>query len=49
MGLTTQEQLTKSNATRDFEDGGGSEVVQLEAIILQKPSEEWMNWKSDTS
>ena len=49
MGLTTQEQLTKSNVTCDVQDGGGTEVVQLEAIILQKPSEEQMNWKSDAS
>ena len=28
---------------------GRSEVMQLKAIIFQKPSEEWMDWKSDAS
>ena len=58
MGLTTQEQLAKRNVTRDVQNGGGSEAVQngggseavqLEAIVLQKPSEERMDWKSDAS
>ena len=49
MGLTTQESLTKSNVTRDVQDGGRSEIVQLEAIILQKSSEERVDWKSDAS
>ena len=29
-----------------MQDGGWDKIVQLEAIILQKPSEEWVNWKS---
>lgn len=32
-----------------MQDGGRCKVVQLEAIVLQKPSEEWMDWKSDAS
>ena len=29
--------------------GGGREIVQLEAVELQKPAEKWMNWKSEPS
>ena len=49
MGLAAQEQLTKSNVTHNVQDGGRSEIVQLKAIILQQPSEERMDWKSDAS
>ena len=49
MGLTAQEQLAKSNKTRDVQDGGRSEVVQLEAVILQESSEERVDWKPDAS
>ena len=28
--------------------GGGREIVQLEAVELQKPAEKWMNWKSQS-
>ena len=28
--------------------GGGREIVQLEAVELQKPAEEWMNWESQS-
>ena len=28
-----------------MEDGAGGKIVQLEAIVLQQPSEEWVNWK----
>ena len=48
MSLATQKQLAKSNITRNMQDGGRCEVMQLEAIVLQKPSEEQMDWKSDT-
>ena len=27
---------------------GGREIVQLEAVELQKPAEKWMNWKSQS-
>ena len=27
--------------------GGGREIVQLEAIVLQEPVKEQMDWKSD--
>ena len=46
MGLAAQEELAKSDVTRNVQDGGWGKIVQLEAIILQKPSEEWVNWKS---
>ena len=29
-----------------MQDGGWGKIVQLDAIILQKPSEEWVNGKS---
>ena len=29
-----------------MQDGGWGKIVQLEAIILQKPSEKWVNGKS---
>ena len=32
-----------------MQDGGRAKIVQLEAIILQEPSEEQMNWKSEPS
>ena len=49
MGLTAQKELAKSDVTRDVHNGGGSEIVKLEAIILQESSEERMDWKSDAS
>ena len=49
MGLAAQEELAKSDVTHDVQNGGGSEIVKLEAIILQKSSEEGMDWKSDAS
>ena len=49
MSFTAQEQLAEGNITRDVQDRGRSKIVQLEAIVLQKPSEERMDWKSDTS
>ena len=32
-----------------MQDGGRSEIVQLEAIILQKSSEERVDWKYNAS
>ena len=29
-----------------MQDGGWGKIVQLQAIILQRPSEEWVKWKS---
>ena len=49
MGLAAQEQLAKSDKSRDVQDGGRSEIVKLEAIVLQETSEEGVDWKSDTS
>ena len=31
-----------------MQDGGWGEIVQLEAIVLQEPAEEWIDWKSGT-
>ena len=49
MGLAVQKELAKSDVTRDVQNGGGSEIVKLEAIILQKSSKERMDRKSDAS
>ena len=46
MGFTAQEKLAQGNKTRDVQDRGRCEVVQLEAVILQKTSEEMVDWKS---
>ena len=32
-----------------MQDGGWSEVVQLESVVLQKTSEEGVDWKPDAS
>ena len=47
MSLAAQKQLRKGDITCDVQDGGRGKVVQLEAIILQEPAEEQMDWKSD--
>ena len=47
MSLNTQKQLAEGYVARDMQYGGRREVVQLEAIIFQKPSEERMDWKSE--
>ena len=47
MGLDAQEQLAKSYATRDVQNRGGREVMELESIELQKPAEERMYGKSE--
>ena len=49
MGLNTQEQLAEGHEARDVQNGGGRKVMQLEAIELQEPAEERMNWKSKPS
>ena len=47
MSLAAQKQLAKGYEARDMQYGGRCEVVQLEAIELQKPSEKWMDWESE--
>ena len=49
MGLNAQEQFAQSDVSHNMQNGGGGEVVQLEAIVFQQPSEEQMDWKTDTS
>ena len=49
MGLDAQEQLAESYEARDVQNGGGREVVKLEAVELQQPSEKRLNWKSESS
>ena len=49
MSLNTQEQLAEGYGARDMQYGGRREIVQLEAVELQKPAEEWVYWKPDTS
>ena len=29
-----------------MQDGGWDKIMQLGAVVLQKPSKEWVNWKS---
>ena len=47
MGLDAQEQLAKSYETRDMQNRGGREVMELESVELQKPVEERMHKKSE--
>ena len=49
MSLATQKQLAKGYEARDMQYAGRGKIMQLEAVVLQKPSEEWMDWKSDAS
>ena len=49
MSLDAEEKFTSSNVTRNVQNRGWSEIVQLEAVVFQKPSEERMDWKSNTS
>ena len=44
----SQEQLAKSYVTRDMQDRGGCEVMELESVELQEPTEEWMYRKSES-
>ena len=46
MSLAAQKQLAKGYEARDMQCGGRGEVMQLEAIELQGPAKEWMDWKS---
>ena len=48
MRFATQKQLAKGYETSDVQYGGRGEVVQLEAVELQEPSEKWMDWKSES-
>ena len=49
VGFTAQEKLAQGNKTRDVQDRGRREVVQLEAVILQEYTEERVDWKPDAS
>ena len=49
MSLNAQEQFAKGHEARDVQNGGRRKVVQLEAVELKEPPEEWMNWKSEPS
>ena len=49
MRLAAQKQFTKGNVSCDVQHGGRGEVVQLEAIELQEPAKEWVDWKPDAS
>ena len=49
MSLAAQEQLAEGNITRDVQYGGGGKIMQLEAVELQEPAEEWVDWKPDAS
>ena len=48
MSFVAQKQLAKGNVACDVQYGGGSKVMQLEAIELQEPAEERMDWKSES-
>ena len=49
MSFAAQEQLGEGNIARDVQYGGGSKIMQLEAVELQEPAEEWVDWKPDSS
>ena len=49
MSLTSQKQLAKGYESHNMQHGGRRKVVQLEAVELQEPPEERMNWKSEPS
>ena len=48
MSFATQEQLAKGYVTRDMQYGARGEVMQLEAVELQDPTEKRMDWKSES-
>ena len=48
MGLDAQKQLAKSYVTRDMQDRGRHEVMELESVELQEPAEERMYRKSES-
>ena len=45
MSFTAQKKLADGNIACDMQYGGWGKIVQLEAIELQKPVEERMDWK----
>ena len=47
MSFTAQKKLAEGNIACDVEYGGRGKIVQLEAVELQKPAEERMDWKSE--
>ena len=47
MGLAAQEKLAEGNVACDMQYGGWGKVMQLEAVELQEPAEERMDWKSE--
>ena len=49
MSFAAQEQLAEGNIARDMQYGGGSKIMQLEAVELQEPAEEWVDWKPKPS
>ena len=48
MGLNAQIQFAQRDVARNVQNGGRSKIVQLEAIVFQKPPEERMDWKPGT-
>ena len=48
MSFATQKQLAEGDVAGNVQDGGRGEVMPLEAIELQVPAEEWMDWKSES-
>ena len=49
MSFTAQEQLAEGNVARNVQYGGRGKIMQLETMELQEPTEEWVDWKPDTS
>ena len=47
MGLNAQIQFAQRDVARNVQNGGQSKIVQLKAIVFQKPPEEWIDWKPD--
>ena len=48
MSFATKKQLAEGNIAGDVQNGGRGEVMKLEAVELQEPAEERMNWKSES-
>ena len=48
MSFTAQKKLAEGNVACDMQYGGWGKVMQLEAVELQEPAEERMDWKSDS-
>ena len=49
MSSAAQEQFPEGNVARNVQYGGRSKIMQLEAVELQEPTEEWVDWKPDAS